>query len=1060
MIDRSQADWYRDAVIYQTHVKAFADSNGDGIGDFRGLTERLDYIADLGATAIWLLPFYPSPLRDDGYDIADYRDINPAYGTFEDFKEFVDQAHARGLRIITELVINHTSDQHEWFQRARKAPKGSPERDFYVWSDDDKKWPETRIIFTDTEKSNWTWDEEAGQYYWHRFFSHQPDVNFDNPAVMDEVLDVLRFWLDAGADGLRLDAIPYLVERDGTNNENLPETHDVLKKIRAAVDADYPDRMLLAEANQWPEDTAEYFGDGDECHMAFHFPLMPRMYMAVAQEDRHPITDIMRQTPVIPEGAQWAIFLRNHDELTLEMVTDEERDYLYKTYAEDRRMRINVGIRRRLAPLLGNDRRKIELMMGLLLSMPGTPCLYYGDEIGMGDNIYLGDRDGVRTPMQWSPDRNGGFSRADPARLYSQPIMDPVFGFQGLNVEAQSNNTASLLNWTRRALRIRQTSQVFGRGSLEFLYPRNRRVLAYLRRLGDEVILCTVNLSARAQSVELDLAEFEGLVPVELSGREAFPPLGKLPYLLTMPGYGFYWFRLTAEAEMPSWHEPLPEPLPEHATLVVRPGQQRLDEGQVADTLTKTSLPEFMPNQRWFASKTGTLEEIELVQHGQTDDIWLLEAKTRTSGTNSSYFVPLTARRPPDHQEIIPFQVARLRRGPDVLPLYDALADDSLARFTVKAMAEERKVGQFKFYKTSAFGDLNITDDESVGRLLAEQSNSSVRLSDKAILKGIRLMRTGIHPEVEISRFLTEKAGFEHAPRLLGWAEVEGGGPTYVMVLHEFVRNQGDAWSRFTDDLVRQLEHKSIRPDGEHQIDGDQGASSLFSSAFEKLGRRIGALHRALATPTEDPAFAAEKVEQTDVEAWKTSARALLDRALDLVEEDSPLRTHRKDIDSLIERLPTVRGEKTRIHGDLHLGQVLVSQDDFVVLDFEGEPGRDLEDRRAKTSPLRDVAGMLRSIDYAAASASKRMAELGLLDEGLTNQFIDQWREEATHDFLSGYAEEVGGERIDHDLLRFFSLEKALYETVYEAENRPGWIDIPVGGVLRLLKEEDDHASR
>ncbi len=1053
MIDRSETDWYRDAVIYQTHVKAYADSNGDGVGDFRGLTEKLDYIAELGATAIWLLPFYPSPLRDDGYDIADYRGINPAYGTFDDFQKFVDEAHSRGLRIITELVINHTSDQHEWFQRARKAPKGSPERDFYVWSDDDKKWPETRIIFTDTEKSNWTWDEEAGQYYWHRFFSHQPDLNFDNPAVMEEVLDTLRFWLDAGVDGLRLDAIPYLVERDGTNNENLPETHDVLKKVRAAVDDAYPDRMLLAEANQWPEDTAEYFGDADECHMAFHFPLMPRMYMAVAQEDRHPITDIMRQTPVIPDGTQWAIFLRNHDELTLEMVTDEERDYLYRTYAEDRRMRINVGIRRRLAPLLGNDRRKIELMMGLLLSMPGTPCLYYGDEIGMGDNIYLGDRDGVRTPMQWSPDRNGGFSRADPARLYSQPIMDPVYGFQGLNVEAQSRNAASLLSWTRRALRIRKTSQVFGRGALEFLYPRNRRVLTYLRRLGDEVVLCAVNLSARAQSVELDLSEFEGLVPVELSGREAFPPIGKLPYLLTMPGYGFYWFRLTAEAEMPSWHEPLPEPLPEHATVVVRAGHERLDQGAAGDILSKTSLPEFLPNQRWFASKTGKLEEVDLVEHAHIGPVWFLEARTRTSSGTASYFVPLAARKPADHQELTAFQVARLRKGPDVLPLYDALADDSLARVAVDAMRDERQVGALRFYKTTAFDGLEIEESDNIGRLLSEQSNSSIRLSDKAILKGIRLVRAGIHPEVEVSRFLTETAGFEHAPKLLGWAEIGGESPTCLMVLHEFVRNQGDAWSRFTDDLVRSLEHEALSSDGEGGQESEETVTPVFGNALEKLGRRIGELHRALATRTDDQAFAAEPIGAEDVERWKASARSFLNDAVARTDGDNVLRTRSSEIETLIEQLPKAQGRKTRIHGDLHLGQVLVTQDDFVVLDFEGEPGRDLADRRSKTSPLRDVAGMLRSIDYAAASAARRITEPGLMDEEAARQVVDQWRDEAIGDFLRGYAEEVGEDGLDHDLLRFFSLEKALYETVYEAENRPGWIDIPLGGIARLLNE-------
>src|SRR5438270_1682594 len=513
--------WYKDAIIYQLHVKSFCDSNNDGIGDFPGLISRLDYIADLGVTTIWLLPFYPSPRLDDGYDISDYRSIHPEYGTMADFKRFVAAAHARGIRVITELVINHTTDQHPWIQRARKSKPGSAARNHYVWSDTDQKYSGTRIIFLDTERSNWTWDPVAGAYFWHRFYSHQPDLNFDNPRVLEAVISVRRFWLDMAVDGLRPDAVPYLIERDGTNNENLPETHQVLKRIRAELDASYPGRMLLAEANQWPEDTKDYFGQGDECHMAFHFPLMPRMYMALAREDRFPITDIMRQTPQIPDNCQWAIFLRNHDELTLEMVTDSERDYLWETYAADRRARINLGIRRRLAPLLERDRLRIELMNGLLLSMPGTPVIYYGDEIGMGDNIFLRDRDGVRTPMQWTSDRNGGFSRAYPAGLVLPPIMDPIYGFQAVNVEAQARNPHSLLNWTRRMLAVRKRHRAFGRGVQRFLYPGNRKVLAFLREHQNEdgtteTILCVSNISRTAQAVELDLASYAGRVPVDI----------------------------------------------------------------------------------------------------------------------------------------------------------------------------------------------------------------------------------------------------------------------------------------------------------------------------------------------------------------------------------------------------------------------------------------------------------------------------------------------------------------------------------------------------------------
>jgi len=543
---RDDPHWYKDAIIYQLHVKAFNDSTNDGVGDFLGLAERLDYIADLGVTAIWLLPFYPSPLRDDGYDIAAFTEVHPDYGSLREFRGFVREAHRRGLRVITELVINHTSDQHPWFAESRSSRR-SAKRDWYVWSDTDQKYLDARIIFTDTETSNWTWDPESQQYYWHRFFSHQPDLNFDNPQVVRAVLRVMRFWLDLGVDGLRLDAVPYLVEREGTNGENLPETHAVLKRLRAGMDARYEGRMLLAEANQWPPDVLPYFGtpEGPECHMAFHFPLMPRIWIALRREDRYPIVEIMDQTPQIPDEGQWALFLRNHDELTLEMVTDEERDFMYTEYAKDARMRINVGIRRRLAPLVDNSRRRMELLNSLLFSMHGTPVIYYGDEIGMGDNVYLGDRNGVRTPMQWTGDRNAGFSRADVHALYAPLVADPVYGYQAVNVEAQDRVPGSLLNWMKRLIRVRRAHPVFGRGSLEFLHPENRRVLAYLREHEETSILCVANLSRFAQYVQLDLSRFKDRVPVELIGRVHFPPIGELPYLLTLGPHDFFWFEMT-----------------------------------------------------------------------------------------------------------------------------------------------------------------------------------------------------------------------------------------------------------------------------------------------------------------------------------------------------------------------------------------------------------------------------------------------------------------------------------------------------------------------------------
>src|SRR5712692_3010417 len=643
--------WYKDAVIYQAHVKSFFDGNNDGIGDFKGLTQKLDYLQGLGITCVWLLPFFPSPLKDDGYDIADYRSVHPQYGTLDDFKTFVTAAHDRRIKVLIELVVNHTSDQHPWFQRARLAPAGSPEREFYVWSDTDQKFPETRIIFTDTEKSNWTYDPVAKQYYWHRFFSHQPDLNHNNPAVVEAVIDVMKFWLDLGVDALRLDAVPYLCVREGTNSENLPETHDVLKRIRRELDAAYKNRMLLAEANQWPADVRPYFGNGDECHMAFHFPLMPRIFMALRQEDRHAITEIMSQTPDIPDSCQWALFLRNHDELTLEMVTDEERDYMYQVYAADPQMRLNLGIRRRLAPLVENSRRRIELLNAMLFSLPGTPIVYYGDEIGMGDNIYLGDRNGVRTPMQWSSDRNAGFSRADPARLYAPPIQDPVYGYQAINVEAQERHPFSLLNWTRHLVAMRRQHRVFGRGTLEFVPCPNRKVLAYLRRDDKEIVLVVVNLSRALQPAELDLKPFAGLLPVEMNGLTEFPRIGEQPYFLTLGPYASYWFTLQLEpmqrtaraTTAPDPGAAIVESLP--AVLMGVDWQNVLDAGTRA-VLERQALRPFLHRQRWFAAKSREIRQTRFndwtrVRGGAHPAFLTVVSVEYADGWSESYLAPL-----------------------------------------------------------------------------------------------------------------------------------------------------------------------------------------------------------------------------------------------------------------------------------------------------------------------------------------------------------------------------------------------------------------------------------
>ncbi|MFL5072181.1 MAG: maltose alpha-D-glucosyltransferase, partial [Xanthobacteraceae bacterium] len=686
--------WYKDAIIYQLHVKAFADSNGDGIGDFAGLTERLGYLHELGITTLWLLPFYPSPGRDDGYDISDYRRINPDFGTMKDFRRFITEAKRLGLRVVTELVVNHTSDQHPWFKRARRSKPGSDARNWYVWSNTDQKYQGTRIIFTDTEKSNWAWDPETSAYYWHRFFSHQPDLNYDNPRVLWAILQVMRRWLDLGVDGFRLDAIPYLCEREGTNNENLPETHAIIKKIRAEVDAYGSGRVLLAEANQWPEDVSAYFGDGDECHMAYHFPLMPRIYMAIAQEDRFPIADIMRQTPDIPANCQWAMFLRNHDELTLEMVTDSERDYLWSTYASDPRARINLGIRRRLAPLMDNDRRKIELMNSLLLSFPGTPVIYSGDEIGMGDNIYLGDRDGVRTPMQWSPDRNGGFSRTDPARLVLPLIADPLYGYEAVNVEAQSTDAHSLLNWTRKMLALRGRHPAFGRGSLRFLSPENRKILAYLREYDGETLMCVANLSRLPQAVELDLSAFEGRVPIELTGMSPFPPIGQLTYLLTLPPYGFFWFQLEADADPPAWRTAPPEQLPDLTTMVIRRGLLDLvDEPRLGRVLSNEILPAYLARRRWFGAKDQPLQAARLISATPipfADGVVLGELEAVLPDHTESYQLPLAIAWDDAQPSALTQQLAlgRVRQGRRVGFLTDGFAVEPTARGVLRGLAD------------------------------------------------------------------------------------------------------------------------------------------------------------------------------------------------------------------------------------------------------------------------------------------------------------------------------------------------------------------------------------
>jgi maltose alpha-D-glucosyltransferase/alpha-amylase len=1092
--------WYQDAVIYQLNVKAYVDSNGDGVGDFQGVTSRLDYVKDLGVNTIWLMPFYPSPLKDDGYDIADYLNIHPQYGTLDDFKQMLDEAHARDLKVITELVINHTSDQHPWFQAARNAPPGSPERDFYVWSDSDQKYRGTRIIFTDTETSNWTWDPVAKAYFWHRFFGHQPDLNFDNPQVLEAIFKVMRFWLDMGVDGFRLDAIPYLIEREGTNNENLPETHAIIKQLRAAIDANYTNRFLLAEANQWPEDVREYFGEGDECHMAYHFPLMPRMYMAIAQEDRYPLTEIMAQTPEIPQSCQWAIFLRNHDELTLEMVTSKERDYMYGTYAADPRARINLGIRRRLAPLMDNDTDRIKLMNSLLLSMRGSPIVYYGDELGMGDNIFIGDRNGVRTPMQWSPDRNAGFSRADPQRLYLPPIMDAIYGYEAVNVESQLRDPSSLLHWMRRMLAVRASSRAFGRGEMLFLKPGNRKVLAYLRTFrnedgSDEVILCVANLARSAQPVELDLSVFKGRVPVELLGRTAFPPVGDLPYLLTLPKHGFYWFQLSTEAVVPSWHQEV-LPAEDRPVLVLFDGWNSLFRDQVVPwrigMAVKTraqfesdTLPRHIEQQRWFAAKGTELQRARLVDHAVWEernpnslgkaDGWLLPLLELDGPPESSvYFVPLSLAWEEGDEEryrsLSTAAVARIRQQADVGVMSDAFADERFCRAVIAAMGARRELrtasGTLRFLPTSAYDTVagRELDEVPMGRPQAQSSNTIVTFGERLFLKGYRRLRNGVNPEFEVGRFLTEVARFEHCVPVAGVMEYRGadGGSMTLALLQAYVSNQGDGWAYTLAYLQRVMEFSRANEGSPADVHG------AYLALVETLGRRTAELHRALATPTDDPAFRTEPLMPQDVVAWRDKALVEADTTLNLLAQS----LHKLSGAALAEAkavlaakpalmaqivrtpLPAHGDLKTRIHGDYHLGQVLLVRNDFVLIDFEGEPGRSFDERRARQSPLRDVAGMLRSFSYAKASAMRNLDALP--DAAQLAPFAAQWEAAVRAVFLRSYAAAVQGSPLydtfesQQGLLALFELEKALYELRYELNNRPDWVGIPLAGILGL----------
>ena len=1091
--------WFKDAIIYEIHIRAFSDSNGDGCGDFPGLIDKLDYLQDLGVTAIWLLPFYPSPLKDAGYDIADYEGINPAYGTLEDFQRVIREAHARGIRVITELVLNHTSADHAWFQRARRAPAGSPERDFYVWSDTPNRYTDARIIFKDFETSNWSWDPVANAYYWHRFYAHQPDLNFDNPVVHKALTEVVDFWLAMGVDGLRLDAVPYLYEREGTNCENLGETHAFLKKLRAHIDAKHKDKMLLAEANQWPEDAAAYFGNGDECHMNFHFPLMPRIYMAVQQEDRFPIVDILRQTPAIPESCQWATFLRNHDELTLEMVTDEDRDYMYRMYAEDPTARINLGIRHRLAPLV-KSRDKIELMNALLFSLPGTPVLYYGDEIGMGDNIYLGDRDGVRTPMQWSADRNAGFSSANPQKLYLPVITDAEYHYESNNVQAQQGNSTSLLWWTKRLIALRKQHPVFGSGTIEFLHPDNAKVLAFVRAKGDDRVLVVANLSRFVQYAELDLAAYRDMKPVEMFGRTEFPVVGERPYFMTLAPHSFLWFSLekaeTQRVEI-SGDPPL---------LQARGAWRSLFAGR-ARTQLAAVLVQYIAGRRWFRSKArarkgGSIVEVIDVADGVVAFVQV----DYVEGDPETYLVPLQWLAGPAALELEQKNrgavIARVHIGPEgsepILnpdgAVYDSAAAGGAAANALMDVIRKRATlsgekGKIRVVSLGALDDVLGTEELTARTSEFEQTNTTVPFGNRALLKLYRQVEWGPCSELEIGLFLTEVAKTKAAPRVVAGLQYVGkdGVPATLAIVQEFIPNEGPAWELTLTSIARYFERVVTE---RHKLSPVMPAGSLLERSRKEpppemlelfggyltsarlLGRRTAEMHLAMATPTEDAAFKLEAFTGFYQQSIYQRAHSELVKTFEVLrkrvarlpesarDEIRKLTATEKQIDARLRRVTARKIEvgRIRVHGDLHLGQVLHTGDDFVLIDFEGEPARPLNERRYKRSPLRDVCGMLRSFQYAGETAV-RSGALRPDDVPTLKPWVEAWTAWVSGAFVSSYFQTVGTApfvptpEVDRELmLDFYLLEKCIYEIGYELNNRPEWLQIPLRGLSELME--------
>lgn len=1118
--------WYKDVIIYEVDVKGFYDSNGDGIGDFRGLVQKLDYIKALGITGIWLLPFYPSPLKDDGYDISDYSSVNPQYGTLNDFKHLLKESHSRDIKVITELVLNHTSDQHSWFQRSRRSSPDSKWRNYYVWSDTPDKFKLARIIFKDFESSNWAWDPLAKAYYWHRFYSHQPDLNYDSPDVQNSIFKVVDFWLGMGVDGLRLDAVPYLFKREGTNCENLPETHVFLKKLRQHIDSQFKNKMLLAEANQWPTDAASYFGNGDECHMAFHFPLMPRMFMALQTEDRFPIVEILQQTPKIPENCQWALFLRNHDELTLEMVTDEERDYMYRFFARDKRARINLGIRRRLAPILDNDRRKIELLNVLLPTLPGIPVIYRGDEIGMGDNFYLGDRNGVRTPMQWSADTNAGFSKANPQKLYLPVIIDPEYRYEAVNVENQLRNPSSFLWWTKRLLAIvRKHFRAFGRGEMEFLYPENNKILAFIRKYKEERLLVAMNLSRNPQFAGLDLSNYDGMIPQELFGATRFPTVTKASYMLTFAPYGYYIFNLIDSKQEDGSNKGARGHSTQRVPVRIHVHQglnEIFEERWGKEKLESEILPPFIKSQRWFRNKASEIEQVSVrsvirLSNSEGSEHRILLVTVSSKGVfPENYFIPIAFSSGEKAQQIVSANpeavISKVSIGSKEGIIYDGIYDENfgmdLIMLIKKGRKEETRTYSSLIEETINEGRRNIRSpilrgnarekfrradlrpEDLTSRVLGtEQSNSTLAYGKRFILKIFRQAEQGINPELEIGDYLSQQS-FSHIPAILGDVTYleEGSDRSVVAILQEFIENEGDAWTLCLDEIERFFERaltSTQDPNSVHlrsfydlvpqETRIQDAITTLVTTSFldlvRLLGRRTAEFHISLLSKTKDPEFSPEPFTYLYQQSLATSMTSYAQRVFGIARKANVSNEKtRQELDSIISKekeifkyFDSLKREpievlKTRIHGDYHLGQVIYTGKDFYILDFEGEPAHSISERRIKRSPLRDVAGMIRSFHYASHAALLKQASLKNEEIPILEKWAEIWYKTCAATFLKGYLELASktsivpkSERHFRILMDAYLMEKAVYELGYELNNRPDWIVIPIQGIKELM---------